>query len=210
MRWHDLLVMRWPVKADRLRERVPPGLEIDTFDGSAWLGVVPFTMSGVRHRLLPPLRRLSAFPELNVRTYVRERGAGRGGVWFFSLDATSRVAVRAARGVFGLAYMDARMSVRRDGDWVQYESRRIGPHNRLAFGDTASASAEFRARYRPTGPEGIPSRGSLADFLTGRYRLYAWRRGALVRGEIHHAPWPLQTAEAEVERNTAAAPLGID
>src|SRR5881394_3715955 len=136
MRWHDLLFAHWPVEAARLREFVPPGLAIETFDGAAWLGVVPFRMSHVRARCLPPVPGLSAFPELNVRTYVRAEGDGCPGVWFFSLDAASRAAVRAARAVFGLAYMDARMSCRREGESVAYESRRAGPRAGLSYGET--------------------------------------------------------------------------
>jgi uncharacterized protein YqjF (DUF2071 family) len=210
MRWHGLLFMHWAVDAARLRPRVPPGLEIETFDGRAWLGVVPFTMSGVRHRLLPPVPGLSAFPELNVRTYVRAEKDGRPGVWFFSLDAASRAAVTVARAAFGLAYMSAQMSARREGGAVRYESRRRGPHDRLAYGETATTEAEFRARYAPAGEPAPPGAGSLEDFLTNRFCLYAWKKGVLVRGEIDHEPWPLRAAWAEVERNTIAAPLAID
>ena len=208
MAWHELLFMHWPVEAARLAEFVPPGLEIETFDGSAWLGVVPFRMTGVRHRLLPALPGCSAFPELNVRTYVRAAD-GRVGVWFFSLDAPHRVAVRVARAVFGLAYMDAQMSCRRGGEWTAYESARTGPRNALAFGTTRTGEAQLSASYRPTGPAFHPQPGTLAHFLTTRYCLYAWRRGRLVRGEIDHGRWPLQPAEARVERNTMAAPLGL-
>jgi uncharacterized protein len=210
MRWHDLLFMHWPVSVEALRPRVPPGLEIETFDGAAWLGVVPFTMSGVRHRLLPPLPGLSAFPELNVRTYVRAGADGRPGVWFFSLDAASGAAVWVARASFGLAYMNAVMESRREGEWIGYRSRRTRPYNTLAFGPTASHEAEFVARYTPGGAPAAPSRGTLEAFLTNRFCLYAWKRGVLVRGEIHHPPWPLQRALADVERNSMAAPLAID
>jgi uncharacterized protein YqjF (DUF2071 family) len=210
MRWHDLLFLHWPVGAARVRPYVPPGLEVEEFGGSAWLGVVPFTMTGVRHRLGPPVPGLSAFPELNVRTYVRAERGGRPAVWFFSLDASSRVAVTVARKAFGLAYMNAVMRVRREGGVVRYESRRTGPHSALAFGETTAREAEFRGAYRPIGDAAAPARGSLEEFLTNRYCLYAWRRGRLMRAEIHHGPWPLAPAEAEVETNTMGAPLGID
>ena len=107
MRWHDLLFLHWRVDPALLRPHVPPSLELDTFDGSAWLGVVPFWMSGIRARLTPPIPGLSRFPELNVRTYVTAEG--KPGVWFFSLDAANKVAVRAARWTFHLNYLDARM-----------------------------------------------------------------------------------------------------
>src|SRR6266508_3536850 len=108
MQWHDLLFMHWPVNRDALRRYIPPRLEIDTFDGSAWIGVVPFRMSGVVPRLLPPVPYLSAFPELNVRTYVSAEG--KPGVWFFSLDAGNPIAVEAARDVFHLPYYNAQMT----------------------------------------------------------------------------------------------------
>src|SRR5262249_24967365 len=122
MRWHQLLFMHWPVGVDRLRPLIPPGLELDTFEGEAWLGVVPFRMSGIRHRLMPPVPGTSAFPELNVRTYVRQ--GGRSGVWFFSLDAANWMAVRTARTLFHLPYFNARMSCESKGDGVVYSSWR--------------------------------------------------------------------------------------
>jgi uncharacterized protein YqjF (DUF2071 family) len=166
-------------------------------------------MSGVRARGLPPVPGAAAFPELNVRTYVRSDKDGRPGVWFFSLDALSRAAVWGARKVFGLAYMNARMSAPRDGEWVEYASERTGPWNELAYGPTATGRAEFRAAYRGAGEARTAERGSLEDFLTGRFCLYAWRRGNLVRGEIDHGPWPLRTGEWRPSANTMAGPLGF-
>jgi uncharacterized protein len=144
MRWHELLFIHWPVPAGSLRPLIPAGLELETFDGAAWLGVVPFRMSGCRVRGLPPVPGLSAFPELNVRTYVSAEG--KPGVWFFSLDAASWLAVRGARWLFHLDYFDARMSVARKGNEIDYRSTRTHRHAR---------PAEFAARYRPTGPPGL-------------------------------------------------------
>ncbi|HEU4345245.1 MAG TPA: DUF2071 domain-containing protein [Candidatus Binatia bacterium] len=196
MRWHDLLFLHWPVRPELIRPLIPVALELETFDGSCWMGVVPFRMSGVRPRYLPiPM----AFPELNVRTYVRT--PGRSGVWFFSLDATSWLAVRAARWL-GLSYYDARMTVRLEGEAVHYESVRI--HKR-------SPLAEFTASYRPTGPVYHAIPGSLDHWLTERYCLYgALKPNEVVYGEIHHPPWPLQLAEVELRRNTMTQPLGIE
>ena len=117
-RWEDLLFAHWPCDMSQLRAQVPAALEIDTFDGQAWIGIVPFRMSGVRLRWVPPLPGTSAFPELNVRTYVR--AGARRGVWFFSLDASSPAAVKAARWWFHLPYFHADMRVVADGDSVQY------------------------------------------------------------------------------------------
>jgi hypothetical protein len=125
MTWHDLLFAHWPVAPDALRALLPrtdPPLELDVRDGFAWLGVVPFRMSGARFRWLPPVPGTAAFPELNVRTYVT--AGGRPGVWFFSLDAASPLAVRAARATFHLPYFDAGMACEADGDGVYYRSRR--------------------------------------------------------------------------------------
>jgi uncharacterized protein YqjF (DUF2071 family) len=198
-RWHDLLFAHWSVPVSEVRPRVPPTLPIDTYEGEAWVGVVPFRMSNVRPRLAPALPWLSAFPELNVRTYVTLDG--KPGVYFFSLDAGNPVAVAAARVWAHLAYFTADMAVQQDGDWVQYDSRRT---------HRGARPAELIASYRPVGPAAPPEIGSLADWLTARYALYsADRRGRLYRLEIDHAPWPLQPAEATMQANTMAAAAGI-
>lgn len=200
MRWHDLLFAHWPVRPDALRPYVPAALQLDTFDGRAWLGVVPFRMSGVRPHGLPPLPWLSAFPELNLRTYVTI--GGKPGVWFFSLDAANPLAVRAARRVFHLPYYDAQMRCAWHGDVVQYRSLRT--HKGMPAG-------QLVARYRPVGAVFHAEPGSLEAWLTDRFCLYAAdRAGARIwRGNIHHARWPLQPAEAEWARNTLAEPLGV-
>jgi uncharacterized protein YqjF (DUF2071 family) len=199
--WHNLLFAHWRVSHDALRARVPPLLELDTFDGEAWLGVVPFYMTNVAPRGVPALPWLSAFPELNVRTYVRHRG--RGGVYFFSLDATNPIAVRVARTLFHLPYFTADMDVN-DGAQgaVTYESRRT---------DRRGAAAQFVATYRPlTRPE-PPRAGTLESFLTERYCLFTVdRRGRVFSADIHHPPWPLQAAEAEIETNSMAAASGLE
>ena len=213
MVWHDLLFMHWRIDVGRLRPFVPPGLEIETFDGSAWLGIIPFTMSGIRHRVLPAIPGTSAFAELNARTYVRAPGpdgSPRPGVWFFSLDASSLPAVLAARARYHLPYMNAAMHVERIAGAVQYASRRTAPFNTFTWGETRSREARFRARYRRAGAVDSPP-GSPEHFLTDRYCLYsAGRTGRLYRAEIHHEPWPLHKAEAAAEVNTMAEPLGID
>lgn len=196
MEWHDLLFMHWRVAPEQLRRFIPPVLTLETFDGAAWLGIVPFRMAGVRPRLAPALPWLSAFPELNVRTYVR--AGDRPGVWFFSLDAANPVAVELARLMFHLNYVNANMGCRHDGDTVQYTSAR---HD---------GSGSLRARYRPAGPVACSAPGTLDHWLTERYCLYAAnRRGDVWRGDIHHAPWPLQPAEAEIAENSMAQQIGV-
>jgi uncharacterized protein YqjF (DUF2071 family) len=192
MTWHDLLFMHWPVSSKSLRRYIPPSLAIDEFDGSAWIGVVPFRMSSVAPRLIPPVPYLSAFPEINVRTYVS--AGGKPGVWFFSLDAANPIAVEAARDVFHLPYYNARMRCQAAGESVQYSSVRT---------HRAAAPALFRGQYRPTGPAYLSAPGTLESWLTERYCLYAAdRRGMIWRSDIHHRPWPLQPAESEIEHNS--------
>jgi uncharacterized protein YqjF (DUF2071 family) len=197
--WHDLLFAHWPVAPAVMRPHVPTALPLDTYDGQAWIGVIPFRMTGVTPRGVPPLPWLSAFPELNVRTYVTIDA--KPGVWFFSLDATNALAVAVARRTYHLPYYRARMSVRQHDAGVRYESRRTHP---------GASPAELAGRYAPTGPPSPAARGTLDYFLTERYCLYTiGRDGMPRRGEIHHASWPLQPATAALERNTMAAAAGI-
>jgi uncharacterized protein YqjF (DUF2071 family) len=198
--WHDLLFAHWPVEPRALARLIPAGFSPDTFDGRAWIGVVPFRMSNVAPRGVPPLPGLSAFPELNVRTYVRV--GSKPGVFFFSLDASNPFAVATAFLAFNLPYYTARMRVERRGDRIHYSSLRLSSF--------ASARAELEARYEPVGDPSAPAPGSLESFLTERYCLYArFHTGRPYRLEIHHPPWPLQRAAAELPRNTMAEAAGI-
>jgi len=199
MNWHDLLFMHWPMRIDVLRPLIPPTLEIDTFNGMAWIGVVPFRMTGVHPRYIPALPWLSTFFELNVRTYVKTHG--KPGVWFFSLDAANPVAVRAARLLFHLPYFDAHMDMVKVNGRFRYRSKRV---------HRGALPAEFAARYRPVGPVYHANPGTLDHWLTERYCLYAadWK-GRTWRGDIHHNRWPLQPTEAEIETNTMIEPLGL-
>jgi uncharacterized protein len=198
--WHELLFAHWSVPEAALRPLVPAGLELDTREGQAWLGVIPFRMTGVRLRGTPALPRLSAFPELNVRTYVVRNG--KPGVWFFSLDAGNAGAVAVARAWFHLPYFRARMRSKENGGWIEYQSVRR---------HSGAPMAELAVRYRPRGEEREQKPGSLEHWLTERYCLYASGRGGqLLCGEIHHPPWRLRGAEAQFERNTMAAALGVE
>jgi uncharacterized protein len=187
--WEDVLFCHWRVSPSALRALVPPALEIDTFDGSAWVGVLPFRLTGFRLRGLPAVPHLSSFPELNVRTYVT--AGGRPGILFISLDAARRWAVVGARRMYKLPYYRARMSMRK-GDWIDFSSERIGEARR------------FRARYRPAGAALSHEPGTLEHFLTERYRLYTTDGSRVLCGDAHHAPWSIQPAEAEIEENMMA------
>lgn len=197
-KWHDLLFMHWPVRPSELEPLIPAPLRLNTFQGVAWLGVVPFRMSGVKRRGMPAVPGLSAFPELNVRTYVTLDE--KPGVWFFSLDAANALAVATARRWFHLPYFRAEMSCRQAGEGIEYASKRTHSH---------APAAEFSASYEPIGGPFTASPTTLEYFLTERYCLYAAHGDAIFRGEIDHAPWPLQNARAEVNGNTMAAASGI-
>lgn len=193
--WRDLLFAHWPIPAQQLRSLIPDRLTIQEFDGTAWIGVVPFRMTGVMRRPFPDLPWISAFPELNVRTYVERDG--KPGVWFLSLDATNPLAVWAARTFFHLPYFRARMSLAplRGGE-IEYRSGR--------------RDARFEGRYRPASDVYRASPRSLEHWLTERYCLYARdRAGSLWRNEVHHSPWPLQKAEAAIQVNTMLSPHAL-
>lgn len=197
--WHNLLFAHWQLAPDIIRALLPPGLPLDTFDGAAWVAVVPFHMSGIRLHGLPALPLGSAFAEMNVRTYVTLDG--KPGVWFFSLDAADRFAVEIARMFYHLPYFNADMRVQMDGETVTYSSIRT---------DRRAPVGEFRGVYRPTAPAFRSAHGTLEHWLTERYCLYAADgHGRLYRGDIHHAPWQLQTAEADIQVNTVAQSRGI-
>lgn len=197
--WHELLFMHWQIEPSVLQRVMPAALELDTFDGSAWLAVVPFEMRDVRPRFIPAVPLLSFFPELNVRTYVTQDE--RPGVYFFSLDAANPIAVELARRFFHLPYRNADMTCVWDGAWVNYASRRT---------EANAPPAALNARYRPVGASFEAERGSLEYFLTARYCLYTTdKQGRVLRGEIHHPPWQLQRAECEIETNTMTDQISI-
>lgn len=190
--WGKLLFMHWRIDAKLLRPLVPSPLEIDVFDDSAWIGVVPFTMWGIRASFLPPIPGTSAFHELNVRTYVHHRGVPS--VWFLSLDAANKLAVWGARKFYYLPYFYARMSLEQTGNTIRYSSLR-----RDRRGAPAELQATWKIREVPEaqGDQSTPrsALSSLEIFLTERYCLDTMHNGKLYRARIHHEPWRLQKAE---------------
>jgi uncharacterized protein YqjF (DUF2071 family) len=193
--WHDLLFAHWPVPVAAMQRLVPAQLTLDAFDGHCWVGVIPFRMSRIRARGLPPLPGLSRFPELNVRTYVTY--GGKPGVYFFSLDAANLPAVWAAHTFYHLPYFQAAMTSKEIDGSIHYSSRRL------------HGTGEFRGRYRPTAEVRLREKGSIEHWFTERYCLYTTHNNQVFRGEIHHLPWLLQDAEAELEINTVAAAAKI-
>jgi uncharacterized protein len=204
--WGKLLFMHWAIDAEILRPLIPSQLSIDTFDGKAWIGIVPFTMWGIRASFLPPIPGTSAFHELNVRTYVHLNGVP--GVWFFSLDAVNSLAVWGARTFYHLPYFKAEMSLDQEGQTINYSSKRI---------DDRGSPAEFQATWNIGEPLPHSTPDSLEFFLTERYYLYSFHCNQLYRSRIFHRPWPLRKAElvsvapasASGYRSTMIQALGI-
>ncbi len=195
--WSDLLFAHWPVDPETLRPAVPAHIPLDTFDGKAWIGITPFEIRGLRVRGSLPLPVASRFAETNVRTYTTI--GGRPGIWFLSLDAASRAAAAAARRVYRLPYFHARAQIERAGPEIIYRTER--------YGDEATLSA----RYVPGDSIITAAPGTLEYFLTERYCLYTVDDElGLLRADIHHPPWPLQLAAAEILENTMTAPYGIE
>jgi uncharacterized protein YqjF (DUF2071 family) len=180
--WRRLLFLHWAWEAAAVQATLPPGLTVETWDGRAWIGVVPFAMRRVRPRFLPQMGRLSNFLELNVRTYVRD-AHGRTGVWFYSLDCSQSLAVWAARKFFGLPYFCADLRERKQDGMTYYHCQREG----------SRAVAHFE--YVRQGEPAWAMAGSLEEFLVERYRLFARRNGRLLTVEVSHEPYPLQPVE---------------
>ncbi len=202
--WNDLLFAHYAVDPVAVRALVPEHLAVDLYQGVAWVSVVPFWITNLRPPGLPSLPLISQFPELNVRTYVTYRDGDhleKPGVYFFSLDAGNLSAVWGARMFYRLPYWHADMKCE-GSDVIRYRSKRIhGPKAHKGM-------PEFRALYSPVAPVKRARPGSLEEFLSERYCLYSQSRKHLCRAEIHHLPWPLQVARAEIETNTMAEPMG--
>ncbi|UOQ74322.1 YqjF family protein [Hymenobacter cellulosilyticus] len=198
-RWSQLLFAHWPVAPEVLQPYLPTRLELDLFEGQAWLGVVPFTMSGIRPLGLPAVPGLSNLHELNVRTYARLDGVP--GVWFLSLDATQPLGVWAARNLFHLPYLHARMTLTETNGTLHAKAERTHP---------GAAPATFAASWTPGRQLPASAPGTLQHFLTERYHLYtagpdlqsAIKGSDLWRGDVYHAPWALRTATLHTWEST--------
>jgi uncharacterized protein YqjF (DUF2071 family) len=195
--WEDVLFAHWRVPSGELRPLVPAELEVEQHDGSAWLGIVAFRATAVRAHGALPLPGLSSFLELDVRTYVSGPD-GKSGVWLLSLDASSRLATLAARRLYRLPSFRTRATLDRAAGWVDLECARVDAPGRV-----------FSGHYRPAGSVFQAAPGSLDWLLTERYLLYATdQQGRLHRADLHHEPWPLQQAHAELEL-TSIAPFEL-
>jgi uncharacterized protein YqjF (DUF2071 family) len=204
-RWNDLLFAHWRAQPSQVATLLPEGLHLDTFDGSAWLGVVPFWMDRIKVRGIPSIPGARSFPELNLRTYVRDHRTGTPGVYFFSLDGANLLAVAVARSFYHMPYYWAEMRIEAQSE------REFAFYSRRRF---VSKPVIFKARYRGLGPTRklAESRsGTLEYFLTERYCLFTHNAAReLVRANVHHVSWPLEEAAAEIERNDLPASIGIE
>ncbi len=197
--WYDVLFAHWPLPAEALRPRLPAGLELDTYDGQAWLGVLAMRMKGIRPRGLPPVPILSSLTQVNVRTYVVYRGVPA--VLFFGLYASSLLASLGARIFFSLPYYRADVSIRAGGQGLRLDCRawEAGPNR-----------AQLHGTYRPVSDAFWPAQGTLEYWFAERYRLYtAGPGGRLYYGDIAHEPWSLQRAELSIAENTLPAAHGL-
>lgn len=184
--WNEHVFLHWPFEPAQLERLLPGSVELETYDGAAWLGVTAFLLTSLRLRGLPPLPGISSFPEVSVRTYVTRYG--KPGLWYFALDAGSTLAVEAAKRVYRLPYARSQMRYVREGSRVHLESARAG--------------AAFSADYGGVGDAFTAEPGSLDGFLTERYCIYTEDGGRAYRAELHHPPWRLQRGVATVDVNT--------
>jgi uncharacterized protein YqjF (DUF2071 family) len=203
-RWNDLLFAHWPVPAASLTPLLPEGLDVDTFQGSAWLGIVPYWMDRIKVRGMPPVFGARSFPEMSLRTYVRDQCTGTQGVYFFSLDASNLLAVAAGRMIYHLPIHWAEMRIeQRSEREFSFQSRRL----------LSPRTARFSARYRGKGPSSKLAEshsGTLEYFLMERNCFFTRNRaGQTIKAKIHYVPWPLEEAEADIEQNNLAAGIGI-
>lgn len=203
-RWNDLLFAHWPIPAAKLAALLPDWLEVDSFEGFAWLSAVPFWLDRIKIRGIPQVPGIRSFPDLNLRTYVRDQFTRTPGIYSFSLDASSLMAVLAARAFYHLPYYWANMRLeeRSEREFAFYSRRRF-----------ANREVVFNARYRGLGPTSRLAehhRGSFEYFVTQRNCLFSVdRTGQPVRNSLHYVPWPLEEAEAEIERNDLASSIGL-
>lgn len=198
-RWRNLLFLHWEVPVAAVQALLPPGLTADTFEGRAYVGVVPFTMRDVSPWWAPSVPGISNFHELNVRTYVHRDGE-HPAVWFFSLDAAATLAVLLARLGWSLPYFRASMSMKVDGYDVHYKSRRLFP---------GPKPADFEARYRIGEPIGNAVAGTFEHFLAERYLLISKRGDGFMLGQVHHRPYPLHKAEVSELSETMVVASGL-
>ena len=203
-RWNDLLFAHWPIPVPTLEPLLPEWLQVDPFQGSAWLGAVPFWLDRIKVRGMPLVPAVRSFPDLNLRTYVRDRLKGTRGIYCFSVDCSNLLAVAAAHVFYNLPYKLAEMHMEPRGE------REFAFYSRRRF---ARDAVIFKARYRGLGPTVKTAEirpGSFEFYFSERNCVFSTNRsGEPIRADLHHVPWPLEEAQADIERNDLAAAVGI-
>jgi hypothetical protein len=185
-KWEDLLFLNFPVTPETMRQHIPSGLELDTYEGKAWITVIPFRITDMRMRMLPSFPYIRKFLELNVRTYVKKDGIP--GIYFFSLDASKLLPVLGAR-MTTLPYYYAKMNMKKKGDWFHYYSKRRSLENPI-----------FKGKYKPISKSFYPENGTLNHWLVERYYLWTEVKSILLAGGIHHLRWEVAEAEAQLQQ----------
>ncbi|MGG1677746.1 YqjF family protein [Neobacillus sp. NRS-1170] len=198
--WKNLLFLHWPISLEKLRPYVPSSLQIDTYNGSAWLGVILFVIEGIYPRGISSVSVTPKFPEINVRTYVQ--CDGKPGIYFLSIDVQNWASLNIAKRWYRLPYYSSEISFQKEGQSFQCQSVRKGNANTII---------SFKGKYFPVSEVYFPKEGTLDHWLTERYCLYSSTNGVNIYcGEIHHQPWPLQKAEIEIVNNTLFTPFHFD
>jgi len=208
--WSNLLFVHWKVPRLEVERFLPDELSVDTFEGSAWIGLVPFQLSGVRPWWFPPVPGISSFYETNVRTYVHLDGKDPG-VWFFSLDAASSLAVRIARSRWHLPYHRAHMTLERSGGAISYTSSRLWPGRFGVGGRIEAEVGDSIGALDKSVPSGQAVPGTIEHFLAERYFFYAQSaKNTLIRGRVHHSAYPLCEARMRDLDQTLVSDAGFD
>ncbi|MBS4188956.1 DUF2071 domain-containing protein [Bacillus sp. FJAT-49705] len=198
--WRNLLFVHWPISPETIREHIHPSLQIDTFNGVAWLGIVVFELEGIYPRGFPPISILPPFPEINVRTYVQYNG--KPGVYFLSLDVSDWASYTLAKRWFHLPYHSANISIKQKDLSFHFESIRK---------KSKIYPILCKGTFSPLPEVYFPKEGTLDHWLTERYCLFSTNnKGRIFCGEIHHRPWPLQKANSEIYKNNLFSPFKID
>lgn len=193
--WEHLLFAHWAIPPSMIRSMVPDALEIDTYEGTGWISIIPFMMTGVRLRCLPPIPFTTTFPEINVRTYVKV--GGRSGIYFLSLDASNPLITAIARKWYRLPYFEASMNFQKHKEGIEIHSRRV---------KSPVQTEQFSAAYQPRTDVFIAKKGSLEYWLTERYTLFCEcaKTKRIYGANVYHEPWRLQKATVQIHENTLA------
>lgn len=190
--WRNLLFLHWPVPLEKLRPHIPSSLQIDTFHGSAWLGLILFVIEGIYPLGISKFSLTPKFPEINVRTYVKYNE--KPGIYFMSIDVENWASLKIAKNWYHLPYHSAKISFGKQGQTFYCHSIRK---------ENGNTPVSFKGQYGPISEVYYPKEGTLDHWFTERYCLYSSNNGVNIYcGEIHHRPWPLQKAEIEVDKNT--------